>query len=289
MYDFKVLSSNEFELLTRDLLQKHYSVLFESFKSGRDGGIDLRHCKTKNESIIVQCKHYAGSKFSNLNVELKKEVPKVKTLAPKQYVIATSLPLTPKQKDKIVALFKPYCHGPQDVFRCDEINNLLKQNESIERAHFKLWLTSTTVLTRIINSAIYEHSKLLVDEIKEKICLYVQSDSFEEARSILKENNYCIISGVPGIGKTFLADMLLFYYISRGYTPYVVTSNISEALSVRNSSEFQVFYYDDFLGRTSLDTKFNKNEDTTLLRFISHVKNNKGIKFILTTRENILR
>jgi hypothetical protein len=41
-YDFTSLSSQDFEELTRDLLQEEWKVWLEAFKTGRDGGIDLR-------------------------------------------------------------------------------------------------------------------------------------------------------------------------------------------------------------------------------------------------------
>jgi len=41
-YDFLTLSPNEFENLTRDLLQKKLGVFIETFTTGKDGGIDLR-------------------------------------------------------------------------------------------------------------------------------------------------------------------------------------------------------------------------------------------------------
>ena len=46
-YDFKVLQYNEFECLTRDLLQEEFGIFIESFKDGRDNGIDLRFGKIK--------------------------------------------------------------------------------------------------------------------------------------------------------------------------------------------------------------------------------------------------
>lgn len=50
----------------------------------------------------------------------------------------------------------------------------------------------------------------------------------------------------------------------------------------------QIFYYDDFLGQTTLDQKFNKNEEQKLLDFIGMVRKSKNKRFILTTREYIL-
>lgn len=42
-YDFHQLSPYDLEILARDLLQAHWGVRLESFKTGRDRGIDLRY------------------------------------------------------------------------------------------------------------------------------------------------------------------------------------------------------------------------------------------------------
>src|SRR4051794_28264269 len=54
-YDFHQLSPRDLERLARDLLQAELGVTLESFKTGRDSGIDLRYAAT-NQNIIVQCK-----------------------------------------------------------------------------------------------------------------------------------------------------------------------------------------------------------------------------------------
>ena len=46
-YDFEILQYNEFENLTRDLLQAEFGIYIESFKDGKDGGIDFRFGMTK--------------------------------------------------------------------------------------------------------------------------------------------------------------------------------------------------------------------------------------------------
>jgi len=60
-YDFHSLSSLDFEDLVRDLLQAEWGIRLESFKTGRDSGIDLRYTKNKKENTIIQCKHFVGS------------------------------------------------------------------------------------------------------------------------------------------------------------------------------------------------------------------------------------
>lgn len=57
-YDFEILQYNEFENLTRDLLQKEFDIFVESFKDGKDGGIDLRFGINEKSKCIVQVKRY---------------------------------------------------------------------------------------------------------------------------------------------------------------------------------------------------------------------------------------
>jgi hypothetical protein len=101
-YDFKTLSSHDFENCVRDLLQSELGVRLETFKSGRDGGIDLRYSRDQHHTLIAQCKHYAESGYEALYRDLKNlELPKVVALKPERYVLATSVGLSPLNKDKI--------------------------------------------------------------------------------------------------------------------------------------------------------------------------------------------
>lgn len=67
-YEFSNLSPVEFEELSRDLLQKHLRIVFESFKEGKDQGIDLRWSSNDEKNIVIQCKRYSDYKslFANL-------------------------------------------------------------------------------------------------------------------------------------------------------------------------------------------------------------------------------
>lgn len=64
-YDFHQLSPHDFETLVRDLLQEEWGLLLESFKTGRDGGIDLRYARGA-QNIIGQVKHYVRTGLPGL-------------------------------------------------------------------------------------------------------------------------------------------------------------------------------------------------------------------------------
>ena len=168
IYDFKTLSPIDFELLSRDLSQEELGIRFESFKAGRDEGIDFRYCPSKDNLTIIQCKHYAGSTFSSLFSKFKSsELKKVKTLKPQRYILFISMGLTPKQKDKIYNLFKPFVNSPSDIFGKDEINGLLNKHIEIEKKHFKLWLSSVGILEEVLLSKIKNISREALFNINE--------------------------------------------------------------------------------------------------------------------------
>src|SRR5208282_1648233 len=101
-YDFASLSSRDFEELTRDLLQAEWNVALESFRPGKDRGIDLRYMPAHGDATIVQCKHYAVLGFSKLATNLGDiELPKIKRLRPQRYVVVTSVNLTAGNKEEV--------------------------------------------------------------------------------------------------------------------------------------------------------------------------------------------
>ena len=70
-YDFRSLSPIDFEVLVRDLLQEELSLTLESFKPGKDLGIDFRFTTNNENTVVVQCKHYVESGFDALHYVLE--------------------------------------------------------------------------------------------------------------------------------------------------------------------------------------------------------------------------
>ncbi len=285
-YNFLNLSPFDFENLTRDVLQEHYNINLESFTTGRDKGIDLRYSKNSKNDLIVQCKSY--NNYNSLKSNLKKECQKAKTLNPQKYILSTSVGLTPLNKDEIIKIFNGYIKSPSDIFGKDDLNNLLGQYPEIEKKHFKLWFSSTNILQKLLHNDIISRSEFEEEKIRKEINIYVQNDSFYNAINILDHHNYVLISGIPGIGKTILAKILIFNYLLKDYELVVVSSDINEAESLYERGKKQLFYYDDFLGSNFLEERLKKNEDQRLVRFIERIKNSSNKKLIMTTREYIL-
>src|SRR5258708_7245684 len=260
--------------------------MLESFGPGKDKGIDFRLRDPAGE-LIVQCKHYR--EYPTLLQVLKQhEVAKVSALKPKRYVLALSTSLTPARKEEINELFSPYCQSISDIFGREDLNNLLGLYPEIERKHTKLWLTSSVVLEKFINQAVWNDTALTLDRLKQRARLYVPNQSRVRSRKILDQYHYCIIAGIPGIGKTMLAEVLLIEYVDKHeYQAIRIANDLSEIKGVKNPARRQIFYFDDFLGTTGLD-KMQKNEDKRLVEFMDEVKANDNWRFVLTEREYIL-
>ncbi|MBN8571456.1 MAG: restriction endonuclease [Ignavibacteria bacterium] len=283
-YNFLNLSAYEFEELCRDLLQKELKLTFESYADGKDEGIDFQY-KKKKDFIILQCKRYEN--YAQLKSTLKKEVKKIQKQNPKRYILSTSVKLTPQNKTEIESLLKPYILATEDIIGHKDLNNLLNIHSDIEKQHFKLWLASTSVLNKILNAKVINNSQFEKELIYNNLKLYVKNESFFDSIKILKGNRFIIISGIPGIGKTTLARMLICYYLGKGYREFInISQNISEGEQLYEEGKKQIFLYDDFLGRTSL-VETNPH-DTALLTFINHIKGKKNKILIFTTREYIL-
>ncbi len=289
-HTFSTLAPNEFEELCKDLLERHLGVPLQGFTTGRDGGVDLRHAPTVGNDWVVQCKHYAGSRFAQLKRNVDGEVKKLGRLRPARYILATSLGLTPGNVDTLYKALAPHCRSKHDILGRGDLNALLRENTDIEPRHPKLWITSEAVLSRALHNDVFVQSNLTREAISKKLSLFVRTPALERARAELLKNRVCIISGVPGVGKTTLAEVLILDHLMNGWELVTIHQNVSEASrTFRNDRRCrQLFYYDDSLGQFSGAPRLGKNEDRALLQLMSAVAQNRNRRFILTTREYTL-
>jgi hypothetical protein len=287
-YHFNLLTPIDFEELVRDIIQKEYNIRLECFTQGKDSGIDFRYIGSEDSKLIIQCKHYQKSSYTKLTSDLKNiEILKVKKLNPDRYIFATSQGLTPENKDEIKQIFEPYIKKTEDIFGFDDLNNLLRIHVDVAKKNYKLWFTSADVLDRIIHSSVYNQSNFEIENLKEIVKIFVKNRAYFDVKKRLKDDNFCIIVGNPGIGKSTIAQYILSQYLERDFE--VISCNtIEDAFKVYNPQKRQIFYYDDFLGQTIFSEKLVKNEDNRILQFIAVIEKSKTTKFLLTTRLYIL-
>ncbi|WP_419783113.1 restriction endonuclease [Maridesulfovibrio sp.] len=287
-YDFKNLDPIDFEELTNDLLSKLLSVQVERFKPGKDMGIDGRFYITKNQACIIQSKHYARSGYNSLLATLKNtEKDKIEKLSSSRYILSTSVPLSPQNKDEIKAALAPHIRCTSDIYGKDDLNALIGQFLGIERQHYKLWIQSSGVLQRFLNAATYNLSDQILQDALDSSNSYVVTNAHKQALEKINQTNTLVITGEPGVGKTTLAEQISLHFVADGYSLIAVEENIQNARAVYDPAQKQIFYFDDFLGRNFLET-LRFNEDTQIMKFIKLIQDAGNKKFILTSRTNIL-
>lgn len=286
-YDFKTLSPYDFQCLVGDLLHAELGIPFENFAAGPDGGIDLR-ARQGGQVIIAQCKHYPESSVSTLRSHLKAEVGKAGALAPDRYLLCTSQSLSPSAKQKICSLFSNVGLTSEDVIGRQDLNRLLRDHPAVEEQHYKLYLTTTTVLKKVLKAGLFERSRFDLSQLQRRSARYVQNASYFKAKEILDRERVCVITGPPGIGKSTLAQMLAFDLIRSGFAFFSVSTDMGEADDAFVQDRNQIFLYDDFLGVTSSAEKLNKNEDERIAKFIRKVSGDPTKRLVVTTRDYLL-
>ncbi|NCC61811.1 MAG: hypothetical protein EOM12_12925 [Verrucomicrobiae bacterium] len=287
-YDFSGLNDKEFEVLVNDVLSKREGAPVDRYKPGKDGGVDGRFYAVGSEQVLVQSKHWIKSGITPLINALKKdELPKIRHLSPKRYILATSLPLSKAEKQKITSVLSPFILSDDDILGKENLNHYLSTYPEIEKNHYKLWLSSANVLDIMINAAITGRSEGKLRDIVDASDLYVVTENHDRALEKLENLHSIVITGEAGIGKTSLADQLAHHYVRHGFQLCVIADDISEAESVFKKGAKQVFYYDDFLGRNYL-MAIEGNKDSHILSFMDRVSKDNEKRFILTSRSTVL-
>lgn len=294
-FNLNNLSSYDFELLCRDIMKKKLGLDTElfTFKAGKDGGIDICSSEISNIKVMIQAKHYIGSKFSDLKKVMNNEKEKVQNINPKNYYLITSLKLSRNDEIEIIEIIgENFMKDISHIISYEDINRFLDDSKNIDilKKHYKLWFSSTSVFTLIQYRDILFDEEMFMSEIKEEIQKFVKTDFYEKALKILNKENLVIITGNPGSGKTTLSKMLILNYIAEGYKIKISNTNdiskIKQSLST-NKEEKQLILLDDFLGQHYLELNNKTLKDVYLT--IKYIKENyKNTKIILNSRITIL-
>lgn len=280
-----LLSPLDFEHLAKDILSRDLKVEFKSFAEGKDKGVDLRYSRNDDESIIVQCKRVKS--ISKKLLEEEKE--KIEKLNPTRYFLVFAIDISIEMTDFITDTFSDWMNDDSNIYTKSRLNDLLDEYVDIHQKQYKLWLNSSTIFNRIINQPLFERAKSLISDLKRDYKYYVKNESLNKAFEILNENQFIIISGIPGIGKTTLAKLILWEYLQKDFEIIEIRKIIEgEQVLIENSELNQVFYFDDFLGENFLKYDVIEGRANDLVQFLKRIKNSKNKKLVMTTREYIL-
>lgn len=286
-FNLNWLSPLEFENLSRDIISKKLNLEFKRFKSGKDGGIDLRN---KDNGIVCQCKHIR--KFSDLKSSLKKEVSKLAEIKDmKKYYLIVSTDLSPANEDEIMEIFGKYITSSEQIISYNEIEQFLEDDENIDilKKNTKLWLTSSKILEIINQKYVDFNVDSLMSYISSNISHFVETDVFRKGYDKLISERLIIISGSPGVGKTINSYMLISKLIATNPELKVKTingSNYQELINSFHKDDYEVIILDDFLGQSYLEK--SDAEIREIILIIEYVRRNSKKYLIINSRLSVL-
>lgn len=296
-YDFHaLLEPLEFQDLVCDIIQLRDNIFIETYKEGRDSGIDGLYTDS-NKRTIVQAKRYQQN-FNRLYHDLQDiELPKVRKLKPDRYILGVSIDFRPGEKEKIIELFEGYITSSGDILSRRDINQLLKDPayKRIELAYPKLWLPSITIFEKTLKESVHRASyKESAEELKEAIKTskaFVPTKVYHKALNNWSQNHVIILSGEPGVGKTTIAYLLALAYLQPdNLDGFIWANSMRDVYTMLEDEQKQVIILDDFWGSIFHDDRTRRNDENQLDKLIRRIVESKGKKrLILTTREYILQ
>jgi hypothetical protein len=287
-YEYARMSDKEFEVLATDVISVSENKRVERFKPGKDSGIDGRFYTVSSGEVIIQCKHWERTGLIALIKHLNgKELKKIQKLNPLRYILITTVELSRANKKRIFEDLSPYIKTESDIWGREDLDDFISRHAEIETRNYKLWLASSNVLSLVLFNGILGRSKSKIEETLESSRKYVYTKNHERSFEKINKTHTIIITGEAGIGKTTLADQLMLYFSNKGFQLVFIIKGIEEAENVYQEGKKQIFYFDDFLGRSFL-VALEKNEDTKIVQFIKRVERDNDKRFLLTSRTTIL-
>ena len=283
----EILSPYDFEILVRDLLSRDLDIELIAFAEGADRGIDLRYSTDPDCTIVVQCKRTKDISKNQLELEAQK----ITKLAVAKYYLAVASELPVTKCDQILEIFSKWMSNDKHIYPKSRLNKLLDKYPEVLREHYKLWINSSELFDQFINNDLLGRSKFLREDIAQSLKYYVKNEGYHKAVDILSKYNSIIISGIPGIGKTTLAKILLWEYLQQGFEVIEIRNvNEGERILKEDDRKKQVLYFDDFLGENFLQYDVIQGRANDLYMFMRRFFTKEGSKkkLIMTTREYIL-
>lgn len=287
--DLSRLTDFDFEKVCKDLYEDLLRVPLEIFSPGKDGGTDLRHVKSNGHTTVIQCKHWMQSGRAKLIKHYRDtESHKVATIAPDRYILATTASLTVNSKEQLSEILGGYLKSTEDIHGLHEIVEFLRARPAIVARHIRLWLNSTGILSALLNRDVMNRGRRLIKDIDDACRTYVPNPSFDRARAILEDTHGCIIVGVPGIGKSTLAHVLLATYAKEGYSIVDATGRLEDIDRIWEDTEKQIFFLDDFLGEVVLDRPQATLASRNLKRLLRDTADSNTKRLVMTSREYLV-
>ncbi|EFT90274.1 MULTISPECIES: AAA family ATPase [Enterococcus] len=297
------LTPKDFEDFSNRLVEILFGKNIIGFGDGKDDGIDGID-NIANPTIVIQSKRYQSrSSPANFVKLAKKEIDKIKLTAKKfnwktsfEYIIVTSADLNPNSRNLIRKYAGNMMSSDENIIDGPFLKKLSDEN----RFHtlFVNFGLKDKKITDILKNINYDYiSSESTDYFADfNLKYFVETKILHELYEIMDKEHLAILTGNPGVGKTTTCKMLGNLFSCKGDGEYLILErSIDEVQNIiqtfnqyyRKENSKKIFIvFDDFLGRTSLDT--NEKQIKKLRALYSLVNNSENLYVLLNSRTQIL-
>lgn len=289
-YNFFALGNDEFEELSRDILSRDLGQEMRIFGKGADQGIDIADCKD-GRTIIAQCKNYIDTPTSKLMSALTEEREKIEKLNPTEYYLFINKDISPQKINNIYELFQEWMPSKKNIYTRSDCDAFISKKENQDIAQRYPNILNMNSLHDLINSSTVIDNQDLLISSRVLSKLFVPTQQYHIAMSLLENNHIVLISGAPGTGKTISSKMLAAQFVyygeyslrfSEGEDLHRIKDELSPHL---DQKEF--IFIDDVFGQHYHDMT-NSNE-SLLKQIIRRVNNSPNKRMLVNTRMTILQ
>ena len=297
------LTPTDFEEFSNRISEVLFNKEIIGFGEGKDNGIDgIDNIVTP--SIVIQSKRYQSRTTPASFVKIAiKEIDKIRETSLKfewekkfEYVIVTSVKLNPISRKKIRAHAKELMSSDINIIDGGVLKDL-SSNEKYEKIFIDFDLKKENLIELLKyhkQECISLESREYFSDFNEKY--FVETEVLYKLYDLLNNEHIAILTGGPGVGKTTMCKMIGSLFSAKCDGDYIILErNIDEIQKLidfynenfRQENSKKLFVvFDDFLGRTALET--SERQIKKLRSLYSLVNNSENLFVLLNSRTQIL-
>jgi hypothetical protein len=309
-YHLDDLGWYQFESLVQSLLKAELGIVVEAWGDHSDRGRDafttasLRFPDRRRQTAgpfvfqvkFVQAANAKGAKpreglLKAINAECRMIQSRRMSqmwIDPKWYVLLTNAPLTSSTRAAIAEILKPAIPSAEIVtLGGRDVCGLLDSHPELRRSFPEIMsLRDLDVLLKdAVNHSIIERSKAAIEEAREALEAFVQTENYHKAFQILNKHSFVVLDGPPEMGKTAIARVLSIAQLSLGWDALDCRTP-NDLLTSYDSNRKQLFVVDDAFGRTEYVPNLGRLWEQDLSKVLHKVDRKHWL--IWTTRKHIL-
>lgn len=311
-YALDALGWYDFESLAQALLKLRLGIGVEAWGGSGDWGRDayfrgrLRY-PTNDEAdgpFIFQAKFVDAANAAGARPEpalihaVKKECERiVNRLArrgtpeaepPKHYALLTNASIGGSTRSTIETSLRAVLPGAGiHVHDGGDVCSWLDLSPAIARSFPQILGTNSLeiLLSTWTSVDVINRSNAALSEAREVARVFVPTEAYRRALSVIEQHNFVILEGPPEMGKTSIGRSIGLVAVSSGF----------EILEIRHPEELhrsyrkdacQLFVSDDFFGRTEYDPQLTSKWEAELRHVLRLLDSNH--RLVLTTRAHLL-